>query len=42
VDKEIQIAAEMQQQLFPKEIIQISSYELSATVQPCASIGGDS
>jgi sigma-B regulation protein RsbU (phosphoserine phosphatase) len=42
VDKEIQIAAEMQQQLFPKEIIQIPSYELSATVQPCASIGGDS
>jgi len=42
VDKEIQIAAEMQQQLFPKELIQIPSYELSATVQPCASIGGDS
>ena len=42
VDKEIQIAAEMQQQLFPKNIIQIPSYELSATVQPCASIGGDS
>jgi phosphoserine phosphatase RsbU/P len=42
VDKELQIAAEMQQQLFPKEIIQIPSYELSATVQPCASIGGDS
>ncbi len=42
VDKEIQIAAEMQQQLFPKVIIQIPSYELSVTVQPCASIGGDS
>jgi len=42
VDKEIQIAAEMQQQLFPKELIHIPSYELSATVQPCASIGGDS
>jgi phosphoserine phosphatase RsbU/P len=42
VDKEIQIAAEMQQALFPQEIIQIPSYELSAIVQPCASIGGDS
>jgi sigma-B regulation protein RsbU (phosphoserine phosphatase) len=42
VDKEIQIAAEMQQQLFPKEKIQIPSYELSAMVQPCAAIGGDS
>ena len=42
VDKEIQIAAEMQQALFPKEIIQIPSYELSAMVQPCTSIGGDS
>ena len=42
VDKELQIAAEMQQQLFPKEKIQIPSYEFSATVQPCASIGGDS
>ena len=41
-DKEIQIAAEMQQQLFPKETIQIPSYDLSAMVQPCASIGGDS
>jgi phosphoserine phosphatase RsbU/P len=42
VDKEIQIAAEMQQQLFPKEKIQIPSYEFSAMVQPCAAIGGDS
>ncbi len=42
VNKELQIAAEMQQQLFPKETIQIPSYELSATVQPCTAIGGDS
>jgi sigma-B regulation protein RsbU (phosphoserine phosphatase) len=42
VDKEIQIAAEMQLQLFPKETIQIPSYNLSAAVQPCAAIGGDS
>ena len=42
VNKEMQIAAEMQQQLFPREAIQIPSYELSATVQPCTAIGGDS
>jgi phosphoserine phosphatase RsbU/P len=42
VDKEIQIAAEMQQCLLPKEIVKIPMYELSATAQPCAAIGGDS
>ena len=42
VDKEIQIAAEMQKRLFPKETVQFPMYELSATAQPCAAIGGDS
>jgi sigma-B regulation protein RsbU (phosphoserine phosphatase) len=41
VMKELQIAAEIQQRLLPKEIAAISHYDIAAVAQPCATIGGD-
>ncbi len=41
VQKELQIAGEIQQRLLPKEIVAIPHYEVSAAAQPCTSVGGD-
>ncbi len=41
VQKELQIAGEIQQRLLPKEIVPIPHYDIAASAQPCASVGGD-
>jgi phosphoserine phosphatase RsbU/P len=41
VQKELQIAGEIQQRLLPKEIVPIPHYEVAAVAQPCTSVGGD-
>ena len=41
VQKELQIAGEIQQRLLPKEITPIPHYEIAAAAQPCTSVGGD-
>ncbi len=41
VEKEIQIAAEIQSKLLPKELPTISGYQVDATAIPCKTIGGD-
>jgi len=41
VQKELQIAGEIQQRLLPKEIVPIPHYEVAAAAQPCTSVGGD-
>jgi len=41
VQKELQIAGEIQQRLLPKEIVPIPHYEIAAVAQPCTSVGGD-
>ncbi|MGB2867695.1 MAG: GAF domain-containing protein, partial [Bacteroidota bacterium] len=41
VEKEIQIAAGIQQRLLPKSIPQVPHYELAAEASPCKAIGGD-
>jgi sigma-B regulation protein RsbU (phosphoserine phosphatase) len=41
VQKELQIAGEIQQRLLPKEIMPIPHYEIAAAAQPCTSVGGD-
>ena len=41
VDKEIQIAAEIQNKLIPKELPPIDGYEMDAIAIPCKTIGGD-
>jgi sigma-B regulation protein RsbU (phosphoserine phosphatase) len=41
VDKEIQIAAEIQNKLLPKELPIIDGYEIDAMAIPCKTIGGD-
>ena len=41
VQKELQIAGEIQQRLLPKEILPIPHYEIAAVAQPCTSVGGD-
>ncbi|HEY6951401.1 MAG TPA: GAF domain-containing SpoIIE family protein phosphatase [Bacteroidota bacterium] len=41
VQKELQIAGEIQQRLLPKEIVPIPHYEIAAAAQPCTSVGGD-
>jgi sigma-B regulation protein RsbU (phosphoserine phosphatase) len=41
VQKELQIAGEIQQRLLPKEIVTIPHYDVAAAAQPCASVGGD-
>jgi len=41
VQKELQIAGDIQQRLLPKEIVPIPHYEVSAAAQPCTSVGGD-
>ncbi|HWP81073.1 MAG TPA: PP2C family protein-serine/threonine phosphatase [Bacteroidota bacterium] len=41
VEKEIGIAASIQQKLLPKELPNIPRYDLDATAVPCHTIGGD-
>ncbi len=41
VQKELQIAGEIQQRLLPKKIIPIPHYEIAAVAQPCTTVGGD-
>jgi sigma-B regulation protein RsbU (phosphoserine phosphatase) len=41
VQKELQIAGEIQQRLLPKEIVPVPHYEIAAVAQPCTSVGGD-
>jgi sigma-B regulation protein RsbU (phosphoserine phosphatase) len=41
VEKEMQIAGEIQQRLLPKEIVPIPTYDIAAVAQPCTSVGGD-
>ncbi len=41
VQKELQIAGEIQQRLLPKKIVAIPHYEVAAAAQPCTSVGGD-
>ncbi len=41
VQKELQIAGEIQPRLLPKEIVAIPHYEVAAAAQPCTSVGGD-
>jgi len=41
MEKEMEIAGAIQQQLFPRELPSIPSYAFHAKVDPCKSIGGD-
>src|SRR3989337_2492685 len=41
VDKEIQIAAEIQNKLLPEKLPSIEGYEIDALAIPCKTIGGD-
>ncbi len=41
INRELQIAGDMQQRLLPKQIPDIAGYHISALTQPCTSIGGD-
>ncbi len=41
VEKEIQIAADIQGRLLPKELPAVRAYSVSATAIPCKTIGGD-
>ena len=41
VEKEMQIAGEIQQRLLPKEIVAIPHYDVAGVAQPCAAVGGD-
>lgn len=41
VEKEIQIAADIQGRLLPKELPPVRAYSVSATAIPCKTIGGD-
>src|SRR3990172_181309 len=41
VEKEIQIAAEIQKKLLPKELPAIAGYQMDAVAVPCKTIGGD-
>jgi sigma-B regulation protein RsbU (phosphoserine phosphatase) len=41
VAKELQIAAEIQQRLLPKDLHSVANYELASAAQPCKTIGGD-
>jgi len=41
VEKEMQIAGEIQQWLLPREIVPIPGYAVAAVAQPCTSVGGD-
>ncbi len=39
--KELQIAAEIQQRLLPKEVQDVRGYTMAAVARPCAEVGGD-
>jgi len=41
MQKELQIAADIQQRLLPKEVKDIHGYDVSAVARPCAEVGGD-
>ncbi len=41
VEKEIQIAAEIQNKLLPKELPPMAGYQMDAVAVPCKTIGGD-
>ena len=41
VEKEMQIAGDIQQRLLPKEIVAIPHYDVAGVAQPCAAVGGD-
>jgi sigma-B regulation protein RsbU (phosphoserine phosphatase) len=41
LDAELEIAAEIQNRLFPSEIPKIKGYDLSAFNRPCTEVGGD-
>jgi sigma-B regulation protein RsbU (phosphoserine phosphatase) len=41
VEKEMQIAGEIQQRLLPKEIVAIPRYDVAGVAHPCAAVGGD-
>lgn len=41
VERELQIAAEIQQRLLPEQIPQIRNYEVATAAFPCRTIGGD-
>ncbi len=41
VEKELQIAASIQQRLLPKSLPQLHEYEIAAVAQPCRTVGGD-
>jgi sigma-B regulation protein RsbU (phosphoserine phosphatase) len=40
-DREMQIAREIQQSLFPRECPKVAGYSLAAASQPCYQVGGD-